>query len=115
MSRPKKPETPHYHVLSEDHTNPARLKKERSKARELRKTAWWKNQIQKGICEYCGKKVSPSELTMDHRVPLARGGKTTKGNVVPACKECNQKKKLQTPVEELFEKLEEERKKKETS
>jgi 5-methylcytosine-specific restriction endonuclease McrA len=30
---------------------------------------------------------------MDHIVPLIRGGKTTRGNVVPACKECNNKKK----------------------
>ena len=32
-------------------------------------------------------------MTMDHIVPIIRGGKSTKGNVVPACKECNTKKK----------------------
>jgi hypothetical protein len=37
--------------------------------------------------------VPAGELTMDHVVPLARGGKSTKGNVVPACKPCNNKKK----------------------
>ena len=30
---------------------------------------------------------------MDHVVPLVRGGRSTKGNVVPACKECNTTKK----------------------
>ena len=30
---------------------------------------------------------------MDHVVPLVRGGRSTKGNVVPACKDCNTKKK----------------------
>ena len=30
---------------------------------------------------------------MDHVVPLIRGGRSTKGNVVPACKECNAKKR----------------------
>jgi len=30
---------------------------------------------------------------MDHLVPLARGGKSIKANLVPACKECNTKKK----------------------
>ena len=30
---------------------------------------------------------------MDHLVPIIRGGKSTKGNLVPACKECNNKKK----------------------
>ena len=29
---------------------------------------------------------------MDHVVPLARGGKSTKGNTVPACIEYNHKK-----------------------
>lgn len=36
---------------------------------------------------------------MDHIVPLARGGKSTKGNVVPACKDCNTKKKRFLPLE----------------
>ena len=30
---------------------------------------------------------------MDHTIPIVRGGKSTKGNVVPACKECNTRKK----------------------
>jgi 5-methylcytosine-specific restriction endonuclease McrA len=36
---------------------------------------------------------------MDHIVPIARGGKTTKGNVVPCCKECNNLKKQLLPME----------------
>jgi 5-methylcytosine-specific restriction endonuclease McrA len=36
---------------------------------------------------------------MDHIVPLIRGGKTTKGNVAPVCKECNSKKKYLLPME----------------
>lgn len=36
---------------------------------------------------------------MDHIVPLSRGGKSTKGNVVPACKGCNNKKKYMVPIE----------------
>jgi len=73
--------------------------KEKEKARALRKKQWWKSQISQGICYYCGEKFSPEELTMDHIVPLIRGGKTTKGNVVPACKECNNKKKYMLPIE----------------
>jgi hypothetical protein len=46
---------------------------------------------------------------MDHIVPVARGGTSTKGNVVPSCLQCNQKKKLTTPVEEALKKLKEER------
>ena len=53
----------------------------------------------KGVCYYCEQKVDPGELTMDHVVPLARGGKSTKGNLVPACKDCNNKKKYLLPIE----------------
>jgi len=73
--------------------------RERQKARDLRQTQWWKRKLAKGICYYCGKHYPPHELTMDHIVPLVRGGKTTKGNVVTACKECNNKKKYLLPME----------------
>jgi 5-methylcytosine-specific restriction endonuclease McrA len=36
---------------------------------------------------------------MDHVVPISRGGKSTKGNIVPACKECNTKKNSLLPIE----------------
>lgn len=75
------------------------IKKEKDKARELRKKGWWKNKLAEGVCYYCGGKFPPAELTMDHVVPVARGGFSTKGNVVPACKECNSKKKYMLPIE----------------
>jgi 5-methylcytosine-specific restriction endonuclease McrA len=75
------------------------IKSERQKARDLRKTQWWKRQCARGECYYCRKKIPPRDLTMDHIVPLSRGGKTTKGNVVCACKECNTKKKQMLPME----------------
>jgi 5-methylcytosine-specific restriction endonuclease McrA len=43
---------------------------------------------------------------MDHTIPLARGGKSTKGNIAPSCIECNRKKKLETPAEAALRKLE---------
>lgn len=36
---------------------------------------------------------------MDHVVPLSRGGRTVKSNVVPCCKECNNQKKYMLPLE----------------
>ncbi|MBI2986494.1 MAG: HNH endonuclease [Deltaproteobacteria bacterium] len=69
------------------------IRRERQKARELRLSQWWKRRCSSGLCYYCGKKVSPRSLTMDHIVPIVRGGKSTRGNVVPACKECNTAKK----------------------
>ena len=38
-------------------------------------------------------------VTMDHIVPISRGGKSTKSNVVVCCKECNNKKKYLLPIE----------------
>ena len=75
------------------------IRQEREKARALRKQNWWKNRIAKGICHYCGESITPKELTLDHVVPLARGGRTTKGNCVPACKDCNNQKKNLLPLE----------------
>ena len=75
------------------------IKRERRKAREIRASQWWKRRLAKGVCFYCGCHASPKELTMDHIVPIARGGNSTKSNVVPACKECNNKKKQLLPME----------------
>ena len=75
------------------------IAREKSKARDLRKSRWWKNEIAKGKCYYCGKEFKPKELTMDHVIPLSRAGKSTKGNTVPCCKDCNNKKKYMTPVD----------------
>jgi 5-methylcytosine-specific restriction enzyme A len=89
--------------------NPAHTAKERKRAQELKKSQWWKQILAKGICHYCGQKFGPKALTMDHIVPVARGGTSTKGNVVPSCKQCNTNKKLHTPVELAFKKIAEER------
>ena len=86
--------------------DPKHVARERAKARELRQSVWWKQVLAKGICHYCGRKFPPEELTMDHIVPVARGGKSTRGNIVAACRDCNQKKKYLTPVEMLLNELE---------
>lgn len=75
------------------------IKRERRKARELKSSQWWKRRLAKGVCYYCGTSTPPKELTMDHIVPITRGGKSTKGNVVTACKACNNKKKYLLPME----------------
>ena len=78
---------------------PENIQKEKNKARELRASQWWKRKKGTGICHYCHKKFKPSELTMDHIVPISRGGKNNRGNVVPSCKACNTKKKNLLPIE----------------
>ena len=92
--------------------DPAHAARERAKARELRKTPWWRAQLDRGICHYCGGHFPPEELSMDHIVPVARGGRSVRGNVVPCCKECNNRKKYLTPAEMIMEQLEREEKEK---
>jgi 5-methylcytosine-specific restriction enzyme A len=79
--------------------DPELLKRERAKARELRASGWWKRRISTGVCHYCRREVGAKTLTMDHIVPLGRGGRSVRGNVVPACKPCNDRKKALLPVE----------------
>lgn len=75
------------------------IRREKARAREIRQTTWWKRRLARGRCHYCGRAFPPRELTMDHVVPLARGGKSTRGNLVPCCKECNTQKKQLLPIE----------------
>jgi 5-methylcytosine-specific restriction endonuclease McrA len=75
------------------------IRRERAKARELRASQWWKRRCSAGVCHYCGVQVGAKGLTMDHLVPIIRGGRSTKGNVVPACKACNTAKKHRLALE----------------
>lgn len=77
----------------------ADISREKKRARELRRSEWWKRRRSPGICHYCRGHFPPAALTMDHLVPLVRGGRSTKGNIVPACKACNSKKKYALPWE----------------
>jgi 5-methylcytosine-specific restriction endonuclease McrA len=79
--------------------DPDDLKRERAKARELRQSQWWKRRISSGVCHYCRRQVGIARLTMDHVVPLGRGGRSRRGNVVAACKDCNTRKQSLVPVE----------------
>lgn len=85
--------------------DPEQQKREKNKARELRASAWWKGQLGKGVCYHCEQKFKPAELTMDHLIPIARGGKSDKKNCVPSCKDCNTKKGYKTRAEMAMEDL----------
>jgi len=50
-------------------------------------------------CQYCGHRLPPSQLSLDHVLPRSRGGLTTWDNVVCACVTCNVKKGGRTPQE----------------
>jgi len=51
----------------------------------------------KNCCQYCGKRHSTSELSLDHIIPRSMGGDAVWSNIVCACVRCNVKKGGRTP------------------
>jgi 5-methylcytosine-specific restriction endonuclease McrA len=72
--------------------NPARARtykaQRRRRAQGVVTDRDWRSLLRqyRNCCAYCGKSRA---LTMDHVIPLSRGGRHTVGNVVPACGPCN--------------------------
>ncbi len=48
-------------------------------------------------CQYCYKRHPLKELTLDHVIPVSKGGPKSWLNVVTACRDCNQRKRNRTP------------------
>ncbi len=53
----------------------------------------------RNTCQYCGKRFSKMDLTIDHLVPRSRGGKDSWDNLVLACVKCNVRKGDRLPQE----------------
>lgn len=49
-------------------------------------------------CQYCYGKFSRNNLTLDHVIPLSKGGKTEWTNIVTACNTCNSRKSNRTDI-----------------
>jgi len=50
-------------------------------------------------CQYCGDDFPTNELTFDHVVPVAQGGRKDWENIVTCCVTCNRRKGGRTPAE----------------
>lgn len=61
-----------------------------------RKNIWARDRFQ---CQYCQKRFSSSDLTLDHVIPRAQGGTTCWENIVACCKDCNDRKRNRTPAQ----------------
>lgn len=48
-------------------------------------------------CQYCAKEFEPEDLTFDHVIPVAQGGRRGWDNIVTACEPCNRQKADRTP------------------
>ena len=74
----------------------ARVKKNLSMVRYSRRNIVLRDE---NTCQYCGKKTTGKDATLDHVVPKSRGGKSTWTNIVLSCHSCNNKKDNRTPEE----------------
>lgn len=78
-------------VRATDDRRVQRRQRERSapglttRQRETLLAGWVK---QACLCSYCGNRAT----TIDHVVPLVRGGTNSEGNLAPCCKSCNSRK-----------------------
>lgn len=59
----------------------------------------------KNQCQYCGKKLSSYNRTIDHVIPLGRGGDSSFENCVTSCRACNLLKGAKLPHEIGFKLL----------
>ena len=50
-------------------------------------------------CQYCGVPFASCELTFDHVVPVAQGGRKDWENIVSCCISCNRRKGGRTPAQ----------------
>ena len=50
-------------------------------------------------CQYCGQKPGTHRLTLDHVIPVVKGGQKSWENIATACRPCNLKKGGRTPEE----------------
>lgn len=74
-----------------EHSKRVRAKRKGVTVRDFTAQEW--REVQEAYnhhCAYCGQVFD--NLTMDHVIPLSKGGWHTKNNIVPACKSCNSRK-----------------------
>lgn len=50
-------------------------------------------------CQYCVQPFEPEDLTFDHVIPVAQGGRRSWENIVTCCVSCNRRKDNRTPAE----------------
>jgi HNH endonuclease len=77
-----------------------RIRRARQRSADIRIVSErdWERLVRRygGMCAYCG--TRPWEHRY-HLIPIARGGRHSIGNLLPACATCNCSKKDKTPIE----------------
>jgi 5-methylcytosine-specific restriction endonuclease McrA len=52
-----------------------------------------------GRCQYCSESLNKDTFTLDHVLPVSKGGTKSWDNIVSSCPQCNQRKRNRTPSE----------------
>lgn len=58
-------------------------------------------ELQRGLCHWCGQAIGDAEYTIDHVIPLSRGGQNVASNIAISCAKCNERKGASLPAEFL--------------
>lgn len=59
---------------------------------KLKRALWQEVAIEAAPCHYCNRLLRFREITLDHRIPRSKGGRTVIGNLLIACEDCNRDK-----------------------
>lgn len=99
-SRSSKPQSENNRVWRLNHPYKAMMKNLRKRGKRLvdSKGLQFVFQRDNGLCQYCG---SFENLSLDHKIPVSRGGDSSIANLCVACIICNSKKGNKTPEEFL--------------
>lgn len=62
-------------------------------------TEEWTQQIAFSNCRYCRIKLEANNASLDHQLPISRGGKDESGNLILICMKCNRSKGSMTHEE----------------
>ncbi|MBZ0135650.1 MAG: HNH endonuclease [Planctomycetes bacterium] len=98
------------HVIEHDYIRTAHLQVRKPEVITLAKYAGYPNtgvpysrrgvfERDNGQCQYCGIFVHKRAMTIDHVLPVSRGGATSWPNCVLACQRCNHIKSNRLPAE----------------
>ena len=59
----------------------------------------WQQLYSADTCYYCGKQIEGRNKTVDHKIPISRGGTNARENLVMCCQSCNSHKNNRTESE----------------
>ena len=82
-----------------------RIRSDERRIRPTKRVTWPKGmkrrlmKRQDNTCAYCGRRRIARSFDIDHMIPVVRGGSNDMNNLQVLCRQCNQRKGIQTDAE----------------